>query len=61
MKQRDVIKMLEQNGFNLKRSGKHMIFSNGVVSVAVPHQKEIKSWTVNQIKKHMGMYQKEAV
>jgi len=55
MKCRDLIRLLESRGFKMIRSSKHMIFSNGVKTVAVPHQKEIRSWTVHQIKKQGGL------
>ena len=41
MKQRDVIRILIKNGFIISRSSKHLIYTNGKVTVAVPHQKEL--------------------
>lgn len=55
MKLKDLIKILESNGFYLKRSGKHLAYSNGTVTVFVPHHKEVKSWTVNKIRKESGL------
>lgn len=39
MKHKEMLKILERNGYQLKRSNKHMIYTNGVNTVAVPHAK----------------------
>ena len=49
MKHKDMVRVLKDHGFVLIRNNKHEIFSNGVLTVAVPRSKEIKSHTVNVI------------
>ncbi len=36
---REICKLLKQNGFDLIRSSKHYIYSNGIVKIAVPTHK----------------------
>jgi len=36
MKRREMERVLKQNGFVHVRTNKHLIFSNGVISVALP-------------------------
>lgn len=57
MKQKDLIKMLASRGYHLKRSSKHLIYSNGVHCISVPHCKEVKSHTVSIIMKQLQMHQ----
>lgn len=54
MKKKELEQYLKGLGFFFIRSKKHDIFSNGTMNVSVPRHKEIKSWTVNQIKKQIG-------
>jgi predicted RNA binding protein YcfA (HicA-like mRNA interferase family) len=35
--QREIIRMLEENGFSLKRKGKHLVYSDGFSNLVVPH------------------------
>lgn len=56
MKQRDLIKLLEKNGWVFKRNGgNHDIYSkNGRIEV-VPRHKEINENTARQIIKKLGL------
>jgi predicted RNA binding protein YcfA (HicA-like mRNA interferase family) len=49
LKQRELITYLKSLGFSEARSGKHIIYSNGVLSVAVPHHKDITVGTLRDI------------
>jgi predicted RNA binding protein YcfA (HicA-like mRNA interferase family) len=40
MKTKELEKILTSNGFQIIRYSKHIIWSNGKQSVAIPHQKE---------------------
>lgn len=51
MKQKDMIKLLEQEGFRLARSSKHLIYKKNSTTIAIPHGKTIKRNTVKQILK----------
>ena len=57
MKQRDLIKMLEDAGYTLIRdTGNHMIFSNpGHRNIPVPRHKEIKENLAKAILKQAGI------
>lgn len=37
MKTRELIKILNENGFNLIRCNKHLIFSDGLTKISVPN------------------------
>jgi predicted RNA binding protein YcfA (HicA-like mRNA interferase family) len=41
MKHREMLKILERNGFLLKRSNKHMIYVRENITVAIPHAKTL--------------------
>lgn len=49
MKQRDMIKLLEKNGWVLVRKSKHLIYAKGQSRIAVTHAKIIKRNTVKQM------------
>lgn len=50
MKRRDLIKLLEVDGFQFKRSGgNHDIYKKGNVRIAVPRHSEIKESLVKAI------------
>lgn len=50
MKRRDLIKLLEDNGYELKRNGsEHDIYSNGKLSQPIPRHKEINERTAKTI------------
>ncbi len=56
MKQRDVIKMLLNNGFSFyKHGGNHDIYIKGKVKIPIPRHKEIKEGLVKTIKKQAGI------
>ncbi len=57
IKSRDVIKILEQNGFEIKRqSGTHVILRNNGRMVVVPvHHKTIPVGTLKSIEKQSGI------
>lgn len=55
MKRRDLIKILEQNGFYFLRNGAdHDVYTNGKKNIPVPRHKEIKEILVKKIKREMG-------
>lgn len=52
MKQRDLVKKLNQNGwYLLKHGGEHDIYTNGIKKVQVPRHKEIKEILAQSILK----------
>lgn len=56
MKRRDLIKLLESNGWYLKRNGgNHDIYTNGKDTEPVPRSKEIKEMTAQGIIKRRGL------
>lgn len=56
MKRRDLIKLLEKNGWYLKRNGgNHDIYTNGVDTEPVSRQSEIKEDLAKAIIKRRGL------
>ncbi len=56
MKRRDLIKLLERNGWYLKRnSGNHDIYTNGVDNEPISRQSEIKEDLAKAIIKRRGL------
>ena len=56
MKRADLIKLLERNGWYLKRSGaNHDIYTNGLESEAIPRHREIKENLAKVIIKRRGL------
>lgn len=56
MKRRDLIKLLEKNGWHLKRNGgNHDIYTNGVDNEPVSRQSEIKEDLAKAIIKRRGL------
>jgi predicted RNA binding protein YcfA (HicA-like mRNA interferase family) len=55
MKFKDLIRELEDHGFYLARQSGHIIYSNGVISVAVPRHKFVNGKTVHFILKNAGI------
>ena len=51
MKLRDLIRELESLGFRLVRSGKHLVYGKGSVTVAVPHNNQVNRYTAKAILK----------
>lgn len=58
MKYKDLQSILQSLGYYITRSTKHIIFNNGLKSVAVPNKKIINKFTAKQILNKIG-YQKE--
>lgn len=56
MKRTDLIKLLERNGWYLKRAGGgHDIYSNGKYSEPIPRHREIKENLAKAIIKRRGL------
>ena len=56
MKRRDLVKLLERNGWWLKRDGgDHDIYTNGKKSEAVPRHSEIAEGLAKAIIKRRGL------
>ncbi len=56
MKRRDLIKLLEKNGWYLKRNGgNHDIYTNGVDNEPISRQSEIKENLAKAIIKRRGL------
>ncbi|MBS4879340.1 type II toxin-antitoxin system HicA family toxin [Evtepia sp.] len=56
MKRRDLIKLLERNGWYLKRNGgNHDIYTNGVDNEPISRQSEIKEDLAKAIIKRRGL------
>lgn len=55
MKRRDLIKLLEENGWYLKRNGgDHDIYAKGNKRIPVPRHKEINEQLAKSIIKNLG-------
>lgn len=56
MKRRDLIKLLEKNGWYLKRNGgDHDIYTNGRDNEAISRQREIKEAVAQAIIRRRGL------
>lgn len=56
MKKRNLVKLLESNGFHYKRSGgNHDIYTNGTNSVPIPRHNEINEMLAREIIKKLGL------
>lgn len=56
MKRKDLIELLEQNGWYLKRnSGNHDIYTNGTDTETIPRHKEVKEILAKAIIKRRGL------
>ena len=56
MKRRDLIKLLERNGWYLKRNGgNHDLYTNGVDNEPISRQSEIKEDLAKAIIKRRGL------
>lgn len=56
MKSQDLIKLLEKNGWYLKRNGgSHDIYTNGTKMETLPRHKEIKETLAKAIIKRNGL------
>lgn len=55
VKRRDVIRLLEQNGFRNEGGANHDIFRKDERTTSVPRHREIKDSTFKVIKKQAGI------
>ena len=56
MKRRDILKMLERAGFELREGGNHTkVYMNGVYVSAISRQREIAGSVVRAIEKQTGV------
>lgn len=56
MKRRDLVKLLEKNGWKRKRdNGDHEIYSNGIHNEPIPRHREINEKLAQAIIKRRGL------
>ena len=56
MKRRDLVKLLEKNGWYLKRNGgNHDLYTNGERTEPIPRHQEIKERLAKSIIKKLGL------
>lgn len=56
MKRRDLVKLLEENGWYFKRSGgSHDLYTNGIKTEAIPRHSEINEMLAKTIIKKLGL------
>ena len=55
MKQRDLIRLFEKNGWTLERKSKHLIYKKGNQTEEIPHHKEINEMLAKSIIKRRGL------
>jgi predicted RNA binding protein YcfA (HicA-like mRNA interferase family) len=55
MKQRDLLIILKEYNFRFIRSNGHLIYTNDIIRVAVPHHKEHSIGLVRRIMQQMGL------
>lgn len=56
MKQKDLIKLFERNGwYKLREGGNHIVYTNGKTIEAVPRHKEISENLAKAIIKRRGL------
>lgn len=56
MKRKDLIKLLEDNGWYLKRNGSnHDVYTNGIKTEAIPRHTEINEMLAKSIIKRQGL------
>jgi predicted RNA binding protein YcfA (HicA-like mRNA interferase family) len=51
MKFSDVIRLLEDNGFQLIRSNGHMVYANGIVRIALAHSRVVSPGVMRSVVK----------
>jgi len=51
---RNAIRVLEKEGFQIIREGKHTVMSNGVRMVVIPRHNPINAFTMGKIAKDAG-------
>ena len=56
MKRKDLVRLLERNGYTLRRNGgDHDIYSDGKTNMPVPRHKEINELLSESIIKRLGL------
>lgn len=56
MKQKDLIKLLEKNGWwKVREGGNHIIYTNGKESEAIPRHRELNELLAKAIIKRRGL------
>lgn len=51
MKTRELLSLLNRNGFQIIRANKHYLLSNGTITVCVPRHKEVNLFLSRKILK----------
>lgn len=51
MKRRDLERWLEEQGYRFLRDAKHCVWSNGVISIPIPHHSELNRFLAKKIMK----------
>lgn len=54
-KSSEIVKILKEHGFILKRTNKHAIYSNGFFTVAVPLEKSLSKGLCRRIFQQAGL------
>ncbi len=57
MRLKDIVSLLESNGFVLLRSNGHMVYGNGSVTVALAHDRNVSPGVVRQVFRAIAMVQ----
>jgi predicted RNA binding protein YcfA (HicA-like mRNA interferase family) len=55
----DAVRALQKAGFWIIRQGKHIIMSNGKVSIAIPRHNPINAFTLDGIVRTAGLTESE--
>lgn len=55
MKNREIVRILESHNFRFVRSNRHMLYSNGLLTVAVPHHKQCSKGLARRIFQQAGL------
>lgn len=55
MKKKEIEYILKLNGFEILRASKHLIYTNGIVNVALPHKTEYSRGLCRRILQQSGM------
>jgi len=57
--QRDAVRVFEKTGFRIIRQGKHVIMSNGAITLTIPRHNPINAFTLGQIAKQARLTPEE--
>lgn len=55
MKKKEIEYILRLNGFELLRSSKHVIYTNGIINVALPHKLEYSRGLCRRVLQQAGL------